>query len=1003
MKKRNRALASATVLSLVLTSTVTATNVQAAAEVTRVPGANRETTAMEVAKQVFGTAETVVLVNGYGYADAVSATPLAKALNAPILLTNKVDVPTAELKATLATLGAKNIVIVGGTGTVTPAMEAALKANYGVKRIGGASRYETNAEVAKAVLAKTGAKAGVLVSAEGYADALSVASIAAAKGMPVLFGNKNEVPAPVKTVAAGLDVVAVGGAGVLPASVLNTVSATRVAEGANRFETNLAVLDHFKADLKLENIYVAAGGATPTGFADALVASAAAAKASAPVVLTGAGASTTAVSNANNYIGDNKKADTKVTVIGGTGSVSQAIFNDIEAIINENGELTVSTVKAVSSTKIEISGKNLAELKAADVTVADHTVDSLTVNTAGTTATVVLEDALAADEETTVKVNSKEYKVTFSVEADTVEVKQATYDNDTSKQYVAILANGKETTASDLIAAGYDVEFTAVDKKTGGSVIDDFFADATTGKLNNDLDSVMTIASKGTDVYIQVTLTKGADVITSNLQKVTIRNIDLAASSISGYKLRNTTVTGEEFDQNSTKLVVDDTAYFKNIKVMVDGSEETVTTGYTVKSSNAAVVYVNADQELTAIAPGTATLTITYGGVTKTVSITVEKDERELEKIKINKLNTDTVITSLKAVIKDTPTEVKIVALDQYGDPISVDNVQPISSDTSIVTVPDSIDIDADVDTVLGITVVDEGSATITFKDEDGYKIANSVLTVKTTENADASKYVLDLYEPVDDDAADALALDGDSGLTTDNFSDDTTIDVSDDNYIVYELNGYTSENVKLDPLTTLSVDVAESKAGVIADYAIAGANNDKIVVKAGKEGTATIKVTNTDTNVIYTKKITVVDKGTTIKSVSFKSIADPTYGKTFDYKSALTTTGSGNDPKVSGITLSKSVSQPIRIQLQAGGELEAGTLYIDKDADGLWSDGDKEIGRFVISAVGTIGGEEVDYSDVYDLEDGVTVESGDDGTIIFKVVDTDGKAVASKSVEVDF
>lgn len=358
MKKRNRALASATVLSLVLTSTVTATNVQAAAEVTRVPGANREATAMEVAKQAFGTAETVVLVNGYGYADAVSATPLAKALNAPILLTNKVDAPTAELKATLATLGAKKVVIVGGTGAVTSDMETALKANYTVERIGGASRYETNAAVATKVLGLTKATSGVLVNGQdGYADALSVASIAATKGMPVLFGNKNEVPAAVKTVATGLDMVAVGGAGVLPASVLKSVDAERVAEGANRFETNLAVLDHFKGDLKLENIYVAAGGATQTQFADALVASAAAAKVAAPVLLTGAGANATAVEKANDYIEKNITDKTKVTVIGGTGSVSEAIFNDIKEIINpeQTGDVAVKEVKAINTKEFKVT------------------------------------------------------------------------------------------------------------------------------------------------------------------------------------------------------------------------------------------------------------------------------------------------------------------------------------------------------------------------------------------------------------------------------------------------------------------------------------------------------------------------------------------------------------------------------------------------------------------------------------------------------------------------
>lgn len=1001
MKKRNRALASATVLSLVLTSTVTATNVQAAAEVTRVPGANREATAMEVAKQAFGTAETVVLVNGYGYADAVSATPLAKALNAPILLTNKVDVPTAELTATLATLGAKNIVIVGGTGAVTPAMETALKANYGVTRIGGASRYETNAEVAKAVLAKTGAKGGVLVSAEGYADALSVASIAAAKGMPVLFGNKNEVPAPVKTVAAGLEVVAVGGAGVLPASVLNAVNATRVAEGATRFETNLAVLAHFKGDLKLENIYVAAGGATQTQFADALVASAAAAKVSAPVVLTGAGANATAISNASNYIADNKTKDTKVTVIGGTGSVSQAIFNDIEAVINENGELTVDTVKAVSSTKLEISGKNLAELKAADVTVTDHEVDSVSVNAAGTIATVVLKDALAADEQVTVKVNSKEFKVTFGVSADTVAVKDATYDNDTGKQYVAITVNGNDTTVADLEAAGYDVEFSAVSAKTNGDdLTDELFEDITTGKLKDNLNDYLD-GETSKSPYVQVTLTKGSDVIVSALQKIKIQNLDIVASSITDVVIENTKQRYEDgdgndtFEQNSTKLVTGEEARISKIKISVDGNKETVYPGsFTIKSSNKAVVNVIDDEKLEAIGPGTATLTITYGSVKKTVSITVEKDERELDKVVVEKYNTDTKITSLKAAeTKDV--KVELIALDQYGDPMSKTIYVKSSNQDIFDTKDNAISVTTDATekgTLLNLgTPGDTGSTTLSFYDSDDYtyRIGSTSLSLTILENGDVSKSVLEIYNPISDADADSIV----SGTDEDNFSDDLTIDLSDDNYVAFELNQFTSDGVLLgaaDSVDESKITIAQSRADVLDSVEVIG---DKIVVKGNKTGTATIKVVDPDTGLAYTKKITVVDDGNEIKSVSFKSISAPTYSTTLKYSTALTKTDSGDlDPKISGITMKKAVSQSIRL------DLDNGMLYIDKNANGTYDDAnDTEIGSFEIAAVGDF------ENDVVSLKDGIKVVSGDDGTVIFKVLDTDGDVVASKSVEVDF
>lgn len=390
-KRSHKALASATVMSLILTSTLTATNVQAAAEVTRTGGADRLTTAQEVAKQVFGKAETVVLVNGYGYADAVSATPLAKALNAPILLTNDAETPSADLVATLASLGAKKVVIVGGTGVVKDSLKDELAKTYTVERIAGSSRYETNANVAKEVLKLTKATKGVLVSAAGYADALSVASIAAAKGMPVLFGNAAEVPAAVKEAANGLELVAVGGTGVLPDAVLESVKATRVANGADRFDTNLKVLEYFKGDLKdVNNIFMAAGGrAGDKAFADALVASAAAAKYGAPVVLTGLGANQTQKDAAAKYVADNKKADTKVTVVGGVGSVDEDVFNAIKNIVTPVvTEFKIDSVNAESLTQIKVKFTKPVEKESA-TNLANYTLEKGSNAYALNTETVV--------------------------------------------------------------------------------------------------------------------------------------------------------------------------------------------------------------------------------------------------------------------------------------------------------------------------------------------------------------------------------------------------------------------------------------------------------------------------------------------------------------------------------------------------------------------------------------------------------------------------------------
>ncbi|MHC6178737.1 cell wall-binding repeat-containing protein [Clostridium sp. JNZ X4-2] len=332
--------------ALVLSLTLGAVTVQAqttSAKVTRIGQGDRIGTADQVALDSFKSAQNVVLVNGYGYADAVSATPLAKQLGAPILLTHG-DTLESQVSSTITSLGAAKVYIVGGTGVVSQSIEDNLKSKYGagqVERIAGTTdttRMGTNAAVAEKVLSTSNQKTAVLVNGQdGYADSLSVASIAAQKGYPVLFANKTEVPDAVKNVitSKSLSIQAVGGSTVLPQAVVSSVGGTKVtsdSDTANRFATNLAVLKYFQNNggLDFSNIYVAAGGAADDQFADALVASAAAAKTGSPVVLTGVGAGDTQIENANVYILSNASDNSNVTIVGGPASVSQDIQSTLE-------------------------------------------------------------------------------------------------------------------------------------------------------------------------------------------------------------------------------------------------------------------------------------------------------------------------------------------------------------------------------------------------------------------------------------------------------------------------------------------------------------------------------------------------------------------------------------------------------------------------------------------------------------------------------------------------
>ncbi len=75
----------------------------------KIVGKNRYETAIEVSKKGWPNGATnAVLVNDTSIVDALSATPFAKAKDAPILLTKK-DTLNEETKQQLKTLGVKNV------------------------------------------------------------------------------------------------------------------------------------------------------------------------------------------------------------------------------------------------------------------------------------------------------------------------------------------------------------------------------------------------------------------------------------------------------------------------------------------------------------------------------------------------------------------------------------------------------------------------------------------------------------------------------------------------------------------------------------------------------------------------------------------------------------------------------------------------------------------------------------------------------------------------------
>lgn len=196
-----------------------------AATVSRFEGNDRYATARQIALQGFaGGADIVFLASGATFADALAASAAAGHLGGPVLLVRgSASTLDAETRAVIEQLGAETIVIAGGTGVISGALEANAATVPGVttvERRGGINRFETASLLNQ--YAFTDAPAGFIASGLDFPDALSAAAIAGAQGAPLALSNGvcTWVDSLNQFISFGVSSVTLaGGTGVLRASV----------------------------------------------------------------------------------------------------------------------------------------------------------------------------------------------------------------------------------------------------------------------------------------------------------------------------------------------------------------------------------------------------------------------------------------------------------------------------------------------------------------------------------------------------------------------------------------------------------------------------------------------------------------------------------------------------------------------------------------------------------------------------------------------------------------
>ena len=317
--------------------------------VTRYGGPDRYATSLLVAEAVAadagGSVDSVVIVSGRSWTEAVVAASIAGRLQAPVLMT-----PPSELRADarqfLARVGASTAVLVttGATAddrTIDASVGSALEsAGLTVEWVGGADQYETGVEAARragaaGTLGDFGPTA-IVANGEVFADALVAGPLSAKGRHPVLLSPQAGLHRGVKSYlsSAGIrHVVLMGGSAALSPAVEDAIREMGVAvsrmAGTSRYDT-AATTARFMAEQSAGTCFdgSSVGLARARVPFDSFSAAPLLARQCAPLVLTEPGE----ISGETAMLLDAVRAvdgisEVQLTVFGGDAAVSQAAID----------------------------------------------------------------------------------------------------------------------------------------------------------------------------------------------------------------------------------------------------------------------------------------------------------------------------------------------------------------------------------------------------------------------------------------------------------------------------------------------------------------------------------------------------------------------------------------------------------------------------------------------------------------------------------------------------
>ena len=318
-------------------------------EVNRISGYDRYHNAAEISASGWNESDKAYVVQGDDPANALTSLPLAGSDDAPLLYTRENET-TEATDHELDRLEAKEVVLVGDQDKISAEVENKLSdEKLDVSRVEAKDKYQQSVEVAKQKFAQNpGKKHDVFITnGEVLSDALSISTVSAQKGIPILLTKSNSLYSSIKDLAPFISrFTIIGGTSSVSQKVENELKAlgpkvSRI-DGKNRYEVNRNILYHYGTSNK--HYYVVNG----EKFSDAIPTSLLAANDGSGVLLV-----------KNHHYNTLKQQLTfaaqqgvsRFTLVGGNHSLSQKTENFLR---NPKSFYTINTMNkkaALSATK----------------------------------------------------------------------------------------------------------------------------------------------------------------------------------------------------------------------------------------------------------------------------------------------------------------------------------------------------------------------------------------------------------------------------------------------------------------------------------------------------------------------------------------------------------------------------------------------------------------------------------------------------------------------------